>query len=68
MLKSDYMMSCERCGEQTVKLDKCGYCSKMICRKCLKSGNKTHEAKKKRSICKTCWGDIGKRTKFKSTE
>jgi len=59
------IMTCEKCGKQTVKVSVCTYCSKKACVSCIKCAKKV---KKTRDlfICKTCWGNIKTRTKFKA--
>lgn len=55
--------TCGRCGSQTAKLQKCDYCNRSICNDCIKS-----QKRKKighRYICKSCWGSINKRSRFK---
>ncbi|MFH1394259.1 MAG: hypothetical protein ABII71_00010 [Candidatus Micrarchaeota archaeon] len=58
--------SCGRCGEQTAKLETCGYCNKDICESCIKSSKRKKVGR--RFICKDCWGDISKRKKYKSSD
>lgn len=56
--------SCERCGEQTAKLEKCDFCKRKVCFACIKS------SKRKKSgrmfICKDCWGKMPRRKKYKA--
>ena len=56
--------TCERCGAQSAKLQRCDYCNRKLCLSCIKS------MKRKKVghliICKDCWGDISKRKLFKS--
>ncbi|MFH2106262.1 MAG: hypothetical protein ABII22_03305 [Candidatus Micrarchaeota archaeon] len=58
------ILTCTRCGIQTPKLEKCNPCDTLICYSCMKSAKKV--ARKKYCICKTCWGKMSVRTKFKS--
>lgn len=58
-------MVCERCGKQTAKLEACKYCNKMCCASCEKSSKKPNRLVKL-IICKNCWGNLDKRSKFKS--
>ena len=56
---------CERCGKAAYIIEPCDYCSRKICRACVKSS--ARESKIKRNvICKDCWGNIPKRRKYKS--
>ncbi|MBU0592037.1 hypothetical protein KKF81_01575 [Candidatus Micrarchaeota archaeon] len=57
--------TCGRCGDQTAKLDKCDYCSRNLCRKCVKSAKRKKIGR--RYICKSCWSNITKRSMYKST-
>ena len=57
--------TCERCGVQTAKLEKCGYCQKMVCNLCIKNSKRKKVGN--RYICKSCWSDMDKRKQFKST-
>jgi len=61
------ILTCERCGKQTAKLDKCNYCSKSACVSCIKSARRSKKKTGKYFICKTCWSNIPKRKKFKSS-
>ncbi|MEM4272461.1 MAG: hypothetical protein QXH30_02630 [Candidatus Bilamarchaeaceae archaeon] len=58
------IMVCERCGKQTAKLEACSYCKKMCCISCEKSSKKPDRLTKL-IICKSCWGNMEKRRKFK---
>lgn len=44
----------------------CEYCTKVICRACLKSSKRVGKTVQL-VICKTCWSDLKARKKFKST-
>ncbi len=56
---------CERCSAETHEPEKCKSCGKKICRNCVKSMKKLHKLERI-AICKDCWGDMAKRSKFKS--
>jgi len=56
---------CEKCGSESVLLEKCMGCGKKICRNCMKSQKKLHKLDRI-CICKGCWEDIKKRSVFKS--
>ncbi len=58
-------MICERCSNETYMPEKCNYCGKMLCRDCHKS-SKNSKKEGRLVICKSCWGNLGKRGKFKS--
>ena len=58
-------MICERCSNETHRPEKCNYCSKSLCRACHKS-SKNPKKEGRLVICKACWGNLGKRSKFKS--
>ncbi|MEM2974101.1 MAG: hypothetical protein QW112_00520 [Candidatus Micrarchaeia archaeon] len=58
-------MRCERCKEETYLLDKCNFCDRKICRSCIKA-SKNPNRLERIIICKDCWSDIDKRSKFKS--
>jgi len=60
--------TCERCGEQTAKLTACSMCKKIMCNFCIKSSRRKSDKIGLIHICKSCWGDIKKRKKFKSDE
>ncbi|MCK4318998.1 hypothetical protein KAW38_00300 [Candidatus Micrarchaeota archaeon] len=55
---------CQRCGEQTAKLEKCDYCDRLICNMCKKSAKIVGKLKRL-VICKDCWGNMKRRGKFK---
>ncbi|MDO8553217.1 MAG: hypothetical protein Q7S22_00280 [Candidatus Micrarchaeota archaeon] len=59
------IVSCERCGKQTAKVDPCNYCNKKVCFACMKSMKKASKTKLVK-ICKTCWCSIRLRTQWKS--
>ncbi|MEK6982753.1 MAG: hypothetical protein AABX38_07495 [Candidatus Micrarchaeota archaeon] len=59
------IVTCERCGDQIAKAQKCNYCSKQICNYCVKSAKRKHKIKRY-YICKSCWGKMTLRSKFKS--
>jgi len=67
--QSDIMaiVTCERCGTQTAKLEKCDHCGKKICVSCIKSSKRSKKKTGKLFICKSCWTNIPKRKKFKSS-
>jgi len=58
-------MRCERCKEEIYKLDKCNFCDRNICRLCIKSQKKLSKIVSS-MICKDCWSDMKKRSKYKS--
>ncbi|VVC02673.1 Uncharacterised protein [Candidatus Burarchaeum australiense] len=43
----------------------CEYCKKVICRACVKSSKRIGKVTQM-AICKSCWGDLKARKKFKS--
>ncbi|MFH1286045.1 MAG: hypothetical protein ABIH99_05690 [Candidatus Micrarchaeota archaeon] len=57
-------MLCERCNKQVYKLGKCDNCSKSICSACVKS-SKTVNKTDRHAICKSCWGKMQARRRFK---
>lgn len=57
-------MLCEKCSEPVHNPEKCDYCEKILCRSCVKS-SKNPKKTTRTVICKACWGDMGKRTKYK---
>ncbi|MCP4646455.1 MAG: hypothetical protein GY852_01805 [bacterium] len=59
------IMVCDRCGEQTAKLDDCNYCKKTCCNLCVKSSKRVGKGGKA-YICKDCWSRMDKRKRFKS--
>jgi hypothetical protein len=58
-------LTCEKCGGESAALDTCMGCSKKICRSCVKSQKKLHKLDRV-AICRTCWGVMPKRRKFKA--
>ena len=56
---------CELCKRETPYLEVCNYCNKKICRACEKAGA-THTKILHTVICRSCWGDLKKRTRWKS--
>ncbi len=58
------METCERCGKQSAKLGRCGYCKKKVCESCIKSSKRKKVGRL--YICKDCWGKMPRRRKFKS--
>jgi hypothetical protein len=56
--------TCERCGNQSAKLERCDYCGRKICYSCIKSSKRKKVGRL--YICKDCWGNIQKRKKFKA--
>lgn len=64
-MKKKTEMKCERCVKEAHIIEPCDYCSRKICRQCVKSS--ARESKTKRNvICKDCWGNIPKRRAYKS--
>jgi len=61
------VVMCERCSGETHEPEKCMGCGKKLCRNCVKSLKKLHKLERI-AICKTCWSDMGKRSKFKSAK
>ncbi|MCL5008444.1 MAG: hypothetical protein M1156_00955 [Candidatus Marsarchaeota archaeon] len=59
-------MLCERCGRENYKHVVCNYCNRKICNNCLKSSKRVTKTEKA-FICKDCWSDMKKRTKYKRT-
>lgn len=57
--------TCERCGKQTAKLDRCSYCGRLLCVACIKSAKRVRKITRL-YICKDCWGKISVRKKFKA--
>lgn len=59
------METCERCGKQSAKLEKCDYCNRRVCVvACIKSSKRKKVGRL--YICKDCWGEMPKRRKYKS--
>ena len=58
---------CDRCKNETHFSEKCNFCDRRICRDCLKSQKRLHKLERM-TMCKTCWGDLGKRSRFKSAK
>ncbi|MFA6214298.1 MAG: hypothetical protein WC717_03405 [Candidatus Micrarchaeia archaeon] len=58
-------MICERCSSQQYMLEKCNSCGRMVCESCEKSAKRVKKVAR-HVICKDCWGDMGKRAKFKA--
>ncbi len=58
-------MKCERCKKEDHLVENCHGCKRGICRACNKSSKHKHD-NKRAVICKDCWGNIPKRTAFKS--
>ena len=56
---------CERCSTQAYTLEKCNYCSKMVCESCKKSAKRCKKVDRY-VICKDCWGNLKLRSKFKA--
>ncbi|MEM4165997.1 MAG: hypothetical protein QW153_00850 [Candidatus Bilamarchaeaceae archaeon] len=56
--------TCERCGAQSAKLERCDYCNRKLCNTCIKSSKRKKVGHLR--ICKDCWGQMDKRKKFKS--
>ena len=59
------IVTCERCGAQTAKVEKCNYCGKTICYNCIKSQKRVDKTKRY-YICKSCWSNLDARKQFKS--
>ena len=57
-------MICERCSDETYKLNKCEYCGRKLCKACEKSSKKPEKVRWL-MICRDCWGDLKKRRVFK---
>ncbi|MFH0816999.1 MAG: hypothetical protein V1909_00010 [Candidatus Micrarchaeota archaeon] len=60
-------MICERCSNETHRPEKCTYCSRIMCSDCEKS-SKNSKLEGRLVICKTCWGAMKKRQKFKTSK
>ncbi|MFH1095478.1 MAG: hypothetical protein V1728_04640 [Candidatus Micrarchaeota archaeon] len=58
-------MICERCSQQGHFLEKCEYCSRMVCLACEKSSKRVKKTKRF-VICKDCWGNLKTRSRFKA--
>ena len=58
-------MICERCSIPCHMIEKCDSCGKMACQLCVKSAKRLKKVRRV-VICKDCWGNIGKRSKFKA--
>ncbi len=56
--------TCARCGAQSAKIEKCGYCSRRICYTCIKSQKRKKPGKL--FICKSCWTSMPQRKRFKA--
>lgn len=59
------ILTCERCGRQTAKMQVCNYCSKKICHYCIKSSKKLKKVKEL-YICKSCWSSMKARRRYKA--
>lgn len=59
------LIKCGRCGDDAYYLEPCDYCKRIVCRNCQKSSLTASKTVRK-VICKDCWGDIKKRTAYKS--
>ncbi len=46
-------------------LEKCNSCGKMVCESCEKSAKRVKKVSRV-VICKDCWSDMKKRSKFKA--
>ncbi|MBN2477739.1 hypothetical protein JXB01_00430 [Candidatus Micrarchaeota archaeon] len=57
--------SCERCGSQSDKMEKCNYCGKVLCYQCIKSQKRVGKTRRY-FICKSCWSSMKSRKAFKS--
>lgn len=60
------ILTCERCGNQTAKLQPCTYCQKKDCVACIKSSRRKNK-REKIYICRGCWGSLKVRAQFKET-
>ncbi len=60
------LQTCERCKKQIPKAEKCDYCNRLMCESCTKSSKRASKIKKL-FICKDCWSQMGKRSRFKSS-
>ncbi len=58
-------MNCERCKREVYKYNVCNYCDRKVCFDCLKSQKKISGAERA-YICKDCWSNLKKRSKYKS--
>ena len=58
-------MLCERCKKEAHYLELDQFCGRKICQDCTKSSKKPQKTKHV-VICKDCWSDLDKRSKFKS--
>jgi len=56
---------CERCSSQVYMVEKCNSCGKMVCQSCVKSAKRLKKVSRV-VICRDCWGDMKKRSKFKA--
>ncbi|MEW5996740.1 MAG: hypothetical protein AB1657_04050 [Candidatus Micrarchaeota archaeon] len=58
---------CVRCGEKSAKFEQCGYCSRSLCIRCIKSCRKPSRTERL-CICKDCWSRMETRKKYKAVE
>jgi len=58
-------MICGRCSRPTYNPEKCGYCSRIVCRSCVKSAKRVGKVRRL-VICRDCWSDLSRRKAFKS--
>ena len=56
---------CERCKKEIFKYEECNYCKRKICHNCMKVSQKVSKIQRL-VMCKDCWGNIEKRTKFRN--
>lgn len=63
------MLTCERCGEKTAKIERCNYCGRHVCYRCIKAAKKVKRRDiYKIHICKDCWGKLELRKKYRHNE
>ena len=60
------VLSCDRCKREIFKMEKCAYCNRQICSRCMKSSQRIKKTTRL-VICKDCWGDMSKRKIFKTS-
>lgn len=56
---------CERCNSDTHFLEKCTFCNKYICRKCIHAGKNVKKVTRV-IICKSCFGDVKKMKEYEN--
>ncbi|MBM3229019.1 hypothetical protein FJZ26_01180 [Candidatus Parvarchaeota archaeon] len=57
-------MICERCSSPVHQFELCNYCNKKICVSCTKAAKRV-EKTDRFAICKSCWGNMKSRTRWK---